>query len=63
MIQVGTLLVSNDYMVRNNKLLSGVVLEVKDDLWGWNHRVYLSNGTTHWMDERNIRDLFEVVQP
>jgi len=62
-IQVGTLLVSNDYMVRNNKLLSGVILEVKDDLWGWNHHVYLSNGTTHWMDERRIRDLFEVVPP
>ncbi len=63
MIQVGTLLLSNDYMVRNNKLLSGVILEAKNHLLGDRYRVYLSNGITHLMTEKNIRDLFEVVPP
>jgi len=63
MIPIGTLLVSNDYMVRNNKLLSGVILESKNHLLGNRYRVYLSNGITHLMTEENIRDLFEVVPP
>jgi hypothetical protein len=60
MIPVGSLLFSNDYMRANNKRLSGVVLEVRDDLWGKKYSVFLSNGITHWMDEEMIRDLFDV---
>ena len=61
-MKIGSLLISNDYLIRNNKLLSGVILEIRDDLWGKNYRVYLSNGIQHWMDEGKIRDFFIEVE-
>lgn len=58
----GTLLLPNDYQVRNGKPVSGLILEIKDDLFGVNYRVHLSNGITRWIGDDVIRDLFEPVQ-
>ena len=62
LLPIGTLLLPNDYQVRNGKPVSGVILESKDDLWGANYRVHLSNGNTKWIDGDVIRDLFDPVQ-
>lgn len=62
LLPVGTLLLPNDYQVRNGKPVSGVILEIKDDLWGANYRVHLSNGNTKWIGDDVIRDLFYPVQ-
>lgn len=40
----------------------GLILEIKDDLFGVNYRVHLSNGITRWIGDDVIRDLFEPVQ-
>lgn len=61
-LPIGTLLLPNDYQVRNGKPVSGVILESKDDLWGANYRVHLSNGNTKWIGDDVIRDLFDPVQ-
>ena len=62
LLPIGTLLLPNDYQVRNGKPVSGVILERKDDLWGANYRVHLSNGITRWIGDDVIRDLFIPVQ-
>jgi len=61
-LPLGTLLLPNDYQVRNGKPVSGLILEIKDDLFGVNYRVHLSNGITRWIGDDVIRDLFEPVQ-
>ena len=55
----GTLLLPNEYLSRDGKSTSGLVLEVRDDLWGKNYLVFLSR-TSHskWLGEDSIRDLF-----
>jgi hypothetical protein len=58
----GTLLLPNSYLIANNQPLSGLVLEVHDDLWGKNYRIFLSNGNTVWKDSSTIRDLWVVVE-
>ena len=57
----GTLLLPNDYQFRRGNPVSGVILESKDDLWGINYRVHLSNGNTRWIGDDVIRDLFDPV--
>lgn len=39
-----------------------MILEIKDDIFGVNYRVHLSNGITRWIGDDVIRDLFEPVQ-
>lgn len=60
-MKVGDLLLPNAYQVGRGKPVAGIVLEVKDDIFGPNYRVHLTNGTTRWMGEDVIRELFEVV--
>ena len=61
---IGTLLLPNEYMVRNGNSTTGLILEVRDDLRGKNYRVFLSpSGITKWLDEDTIRNLFDVVEP
>jgi hypothetical protein len=31
----GTLLLPNDYLIANNKPISGIIIDVVDDLWGY----------------------------
>lgn len=59
-LSTGTLLLPSEYLIRNGKPLTGIILEIKDDLWGPNHRVLLSNGIIHWMDSDKINSLFRV---
>ena len=61
-LPVGTLLLPGDYQIRNGNPISGLVLEVKDDIFGMNYRVHLSNGNTKWIGDDVIRDLFVPVQ-
>ena len=60
-LRVGTILMPGEYMRANKSFISGVILEVKDDLWGMNYRIALTNGNVVWKDERAIRDLWDVV--
>jgi hypothetical protein len=59
-IPIGSLLIPNEYMVRNTNYTSGIVMEVKDDLWGPNYRVLLSQGFDKWISHETILNLFEV---
>ena len=59
-IPIGSLLVPNEYMVRNSKHPFGIVMEVKDDLWGASYRVFLTTGFDKWITGDTISDLFEV---
>ena len=61
-LRVGTILMPGEYMRGKKYFLSGVILEVKDDLWGNNYRIALTNGNVVWKDERTIRDLWDVVE-
>ncbi len=58
----GVLLLPNSYLIANKKPISGLILEIRDDLWGKNYKIFLSNGNTVWKDESSIRDLWEVVE-
>ena len=60
-IPIGSLLIPNEYMVRNTNYTSGIVMEVKDDdLWGASYRVFLTTGFDKWITYDTIRNLFEV---
>lgn len=59
-IPIGSLLIPNEYMVRNSKHPFGIVMEVKDDLWGASYRVFLTTGFDKWITYDTIRNLFEV---
>lgn len=59
-IPIGSLLIPNEYMVRNSKHPFGIVMEVKDDLWGASYRVFLTTGFDKWITYDTICDLFEV---
>ena len=61
-LPIGTLLLPSPYQFQRGKPLSGIILELKDDLWGTNYRVHLSNGITRWIGSDVISDLFEVVK-
>jgi len=58
----GTLLLPNDYLIANNKPISGIIIDVVDDLWGRNYKIFLSNGNTVWKEEGSIADLWNVVK-
>jgi len=58
----GTLLLPNDYLIANNKPISGIIIDVVDDLWGRNYKIFLSNGNTVWKEEGSINDLWNVVK-
>jgi hypothetical protein len=61
---IGTLLIPSEYMVRNGNSTVGLILEVRDDLWGWRYRVLLTpSNATKWLEEDTIRNLFDVVEP
>jgi len=57
----GTLLLPNDYLIANNKPISGIIIDVVDDLWGRNYKIFLSNGNTVWKEEGSIADLWNVA--
>jgi len=57
----GTLLLPNDYLIANNKPISGIIIDVVDDLWGRNYKIFLSNGNTVWKEEGSINDLWNVA--
>ena len=61
-LPIGTLLLPSQYQVQRGDPKSGIILEIKDDLWGTNYRVHLSNGITRWIGSDVIEDLFEVVK-
>ena len=58
----GTLLLPNDYLIANNKPISGISIDVVDDLWGKNYKIFLSNGKTMCVEEGSIADLWNVVK-
>jgi hypothetical protein len=47
-------------MVRNSNYTFGIVMGVKDDLWGPSYRVLLSQGFDKWISHETILNLFEV---
>lgn len=55
-IPIGSLLIPNEYMVRNANYTFGIVLGVKKDLY----RVFLSTGIDKWINSDTVSDLFEV---
>ena len=59
-MNVGDLLLPNSYLIANKNPLTGIVLEIIDDIWGKNYKVLLSNGIVHWMDTDKINGLFVV---
>jgi hypothetical protein len=59
-IPIGSLLIPNEYMVRNANHTFGIVLGMKKDLWSPNYRVFLSTGIDKWINSDTICDLFEV---
>lgn len=59
-IPIGSLLIPNEYMRANSNYTSGIVMEVKDDLWGPNYRVLLSRGFDKWISHETVLNLFEV---
>ena len=59
-IPIGSLLVPNEYMQANSNYTSGIVMGVKDDLWGPSYRVLLSHGFDKWIPYDTIIDLFVV---
>lgn len=62
-LPIGTLLLPNEYQVRNGNPVSGLILEVLiDERWNTvNYRVHLSNGITRRIGDDVVRDLFQVV--
>ena len=61
---IGSLLLPNEYMVKNGKISSGLILGVVDDVWGYNYKVFLSPyNISKWLKEDVIKGLFEVVEP
>jgi len=61
-LPIGTLLLPNSYQIQRGKPLTGIILELKEDLWGTNYQVHLSNGITRWIGSDTIYDLFQVVK-
>ena len=61
-LRVGTILMPNEYLRANKKFISGVILEVKEDLWGLSYRIALTNGNVVWEDAATVRDLWDVVE-
>ena len=61
-LPIGTLLLPNSYQIQRGKPLTGIILEHKEDLWGTNYQVHLSNGITRWIGSDMISDLFQVVK-
>lgn len=61
-LRVGTILMPGEYMRGRKSFISGMILEVVDDLWGMNYRIALTNGNVVWKDESTIRDLWVVVE-
>ena len=59
-LPLGTLLLPNEYLIANNKPITGLIVEVRDDLWGRNYKIFLSNGNTVWKDKRTIDDLWNI---
>lgn len=62
-LPIGTLLLPNEYQIGRGSPLTGVILQIKDDLWGFNYKVHLSNGITKWIGDDVIRDLFTPCKP
>jgi hypothetical protein len=61
---IGSLLLPNEYMVKNGKISSGLILGVVDDVWGYNYKVFLSPyNISKWLKEDVIKGLFLVVEP
>ena len=61
---IGSLLLPNEYARARGRVTSGIVLAVKDDLWGYNYEVFLiPQGFKKWLQKDVIRDLFTVVEP
>lgn len=63
-LPIGTLLLPNDYQVRNGNPVSGLILKVMidDELRFVNYHIHLSNGITKILGDDVIRDLFVVVR-
>jgi len=64
LLPIGTLLLPNDYQIRNGNPVSGLILQVLiDERWKTiNYIVHLSNGITRRIGDDVIEDLFEVVK-
>ena len=58
----GDLLLPGKYLNQRGTTISGIILEVVDDLWGPSYKLLLSNGNVKWMDGNTVRDLWEVVE-
>ena len=59
-IPIGSLLIPNEYMVRNSNYTFGIVMGVKDDLGVPSYRVFLSTGIDKWITFDTLIDLFVV---
>ena len=59
-IPIGSLLIPNEYMVRNSNYTFGIVMGVKDDLGGPSYMVFLSTGIDKWITFDTLIDLFVV---
>jgi hypothetical protein len=60
-MNIGTLLTPNEYMTQNNKKTTGVIIEVREDIFGVEYKVFLApQGFSKWLDRVTIESLFEV---
>ena len=59
-LPVGSLLIPNDYMVRNMSLAFAIILAARDDLYGPAYKLFLTNGIVKWLSYETIIDLFVV---
>lgn len=52
----------NEYLRANKTYISGLIIEEKDDIWGMNYKIALTNGNVVWKDESTIRDLWDIIE-
>ena len=60
--KIGDILMPNEYLRANKTYISGLIIEEKDDIWGMNYKIALTNGNVVWKDESTIRDLWDIIE-
>ena len=61
-LKIGDILMPNEYLRANKTYISGLIIEEKDDIWGMNYKIALTNGNVVWKDESTIRDLWDIIE-
>lgn len=60
--KIGDILMPNEYLRANKRYISGMIIEEKDDIWGLNYKIALTNGNVVWKCESEIRDLWDIIE-